>query len=414
MSKLTLHPEVIAEELRRNPKLSKAAADAAAQATQRSVCLSYLDGGYFRITWAVNNPGSYDWVGLYASDGDDDNSGYITWQYVTNGSPYDTSAIVRPGYQARYLVWDSGGQKYKSVARTAGFPNDPVTSVSTAYPRKPNQDEWEVIKAYFPNLIREDTWLTGPANKVYNCIAWSLGFDDRWIPPDSPLSAFIAQYQSYGCQHIGRLNPKASIDGWGTSVEVCTHGSKIYTGVSVGKSGLWESKLGDGWRLTHNREGLKGEVYGEILESFLESVNIPAMPRISMANLPLWSEEDEQKLRNAIALVSEYQKNAFESAFSAWEASWSTGDLYYSSDTKDRAEGEEFEALKAMGAEIIPLVVEKLRDPSKFMALVLYESLQKNYDLIITYTDEDDIRTLLEGEQMRAQRTIRLWLDGLY
>jgi hypothetical protein len=414
MNKLTQHPEVIAEELRNNPQLSKEAEDSAAMATDRVVCLSYRGNRCFRLSWKADSPGYYDWVGLYESSTDSDGN-YIggAWQWVSNGTYFDTTAFVKVGYQARYLVWDANKGKYVSVARTPAFPNIKVESVSTAYPRKPTSSEWDFLKRTFPSLTQDDVWVTGPATSdfQYNCIAWSLGYDDRWIDPFSPLSSFQSQYQSYGYKSVGRLAMVGSIDGWGTSVDNCTHGSKIYTGTG-GKASEWESKLGPNIRITHDRQGLHGTNYGQVLDSFQLSFNVTPSARLSMANQTLWSVDDADKLQKAIAAVPEDQRNAFEAAFDAWEASWSRGALAFSSDTKDRAQGEEYEALVAMGPGILPLLVEKLRDPSKFIALVLYDALQSKDELVINYANEKDVNVLLEGEQMRAQRTIRLWLDS--
>lgn len=403
-------PDEIAEELRNNPQLAEGAAVAD---SNRVACLSYMSNGYLKLSWASSLPGKYDWVGLYKSTSDPD-SNYIggAWQWVSGNSSYETSIVVNSGYEARYLVWDSTNSKYVNVARTGAFPAPVVRSVPTGVPRSPTSAEWSELVGNFPSLQYSDVKVTGPTNTGYNCIAWSIGFNDRWINPDSPLSRFQAQYQSFGRKSVGRLASVASVDGWATSNGECTHGSKLYAGVSVGQSGLWESKLGSYLRITHGRVELKGAAYGSVVDSFQLSFGLELNEGVSMASQELWSEEDELKLQIETQSVPLLQRSDFEKAFSAWEATWNAGTMAFSSDTRDRAKGPEFDALVAMGPPIVPLVIDKLRDPSNFIALVLYDALQDATALVTRYTGDEPVETLLEGEQGRAQRTIKLWLSS--
>lgn len=137
-------------------------------------------------------------------------------------------------------------------------------------PRKPTAYEWNELVSVFPDLNYNDVWITAPPSPVYNCIAWSLGFDDRWINPESPLAAFQYQYETYGKIVVHTLGPGATIDGWGINADDMTHGSKLYAGSPGLPPGLWESKLGQNCRITHGRTQLMGDLYGQVLTSFVD------------------------------------------------------------------------------------------------------------------------------------------------
>lgn len=407
------HPEVVAYELRKARKPGPAeVVDAAAS---RRVCLT-MNSGRFRLRWSASSIGDNDWVGLYASISASD-SDYIggAWQWASKANVFDTSIPVQPNYQARYLVWSAAQGKYVSVARTGAFPSVTMQSVPSSYPRKPTSSEWSGLKYAFPGLQQGNVWVTGPQTPLYttgvtayNCIAWSLGFDDRWINPDSPLAAFEIQYNAYGKTTTSRLDPNAGIDGWGIDPSNTTHGSKTYTGTSVGTGGLWESKLGQNVRITHGRTELSGTTYGTVLASFLAGSYAVTVEAWEMAAIEPLEENEMVVLREKIAALPPDFRNKFESAFAAWEATWFQGKLAYSSNTRDLAQGDAYKALVGMGPAILPLLVEKLCDPAMFPALVLYDALQGSPELVLTYKAGDPYR--LEGEQARARRTVRRWI----
>jgi hypothetical protein len=100
-------------------------------------------------------------------------------------------------------------------------------------------------------------------------------------------------------------------------------------------------------------------------------------------------------------------KDAFEKAFKAWKQSWFRGGLAVNSNPQSRAVGEEYDALIALGPEIVPLVVEKLADPENFLALQLYDAMQANDQLVIHFEPDDE--GILEGEQGRARHVVHAW-----
>src|SRR6185295_6560502 len=96
-------------------------------------------------------------------------------------------------------------------------------------PRRPTAPEWADLSGAFPALVQADVWITDEPDPLrpYNCIAWSLGYTDRWINPPQPRAAFIQLYRDHGYRVIPALAPDAEIDGWELDGAM-THGSRTY------------------------------------------------------------------------------------------------------------------------------------------------------------------------------------------
>ena len=111
-------PEHASQELMLHSEL------AGVTSTNQEVCFGPSNNGWFTLFWSAAAAGTYDWIGLYKSTGDDDNDyiGGNNWQWASKGSSFVTSTACQPGYEARYLIWDANSKQYKSVARTGAFP----------------------------------------------------------------------------------------------------------------------------------------------------------------------------------------------------------------------------------------------------------------------------------------------------
>lgn len=118
-----------------------------------------------------------------------------------------------------------------------------------------------------------------------------------------------------------------------------------------------------------------------------------------------------RKISMIIDTVDKQTKVEFDDAFEKWKEDWLSNPItVFSSDTHDAMNLPTYAVLKNMGAKILPLVVGKLTDETNFVALVLYDDLQKNPTLKISYDDPKQEGWLLEGEQSRSRRTVKLWL----
>jgi hypothetical protein len=132
---------------------------------------------------------------------------------------------------------------------------------------------------------------------------------------------------------------------------------------------------------------------------------------------PSLTVEEEAAIREIAAQVPLATRLAFEAAFSAWRETWRNPDVALSSNPARVTAVPEFQTLLEMGSSILPLVAAQLTDPSLFFALQLYDELQRRYGgapgraQIVGYGPSDPL--VLEGEQGRCVRTLRVWLAAL-
>lgn len=80
----------------------------------------------------------------------------------------------------------------------------------------------------------------------------------------------------------------------------------------------------------------------------------------------------------------------------------------YSANTSSYAALPEFNPLKSMGVQIIPLIMEQLMNPSKFYLLVLYEAILKDGNTKATYRGNCQFG---KSEQNKAIWCIKTWLN---
>ncbi len=262
------------------------------------------------------------------------------------------------------------------------------------------------FKGYFPSLNVNQAVVTDGPSLVYNCISWTVGATNRWLWPGSTLANFDTFYRGFGFVRSG----SGPIAAWGHSTSNMTHGSVS----GPGHGPRWESKCGGDLRIQHGLGELVGSSYGRVVafyrrgrallaanESLVEVVMKEKTVKsyLSAAQRKALAQEREQILPEL--------REAYESAFAAWKATWFRGGLAINSNPHTRSVGKEYDALIAMGPAIIPLVVESLADPENFFVLQLYDAIQANDRLLVQYESDDE--RILEGEQGRAQRVVQAW-----
>ncbi|MGO8840232.1 MAG: hypothetical protein ACLQF1_03595 [Methyloceanibacter sp.] len=119
------------------------------------------------------------------------------------------------------------------------------------------------------------------------------------------------------------------------------------------------------------------------------------------------TDDERSLILRFVAQVDPDVQRSFESTFAAWKGRWFTGGAKASSDSRSNKTFPEYRQLVAIGTSILPLVVRELADPVNFVALVLYDELAGE-DLRV---DADERGVALEGEQSRARRTIRRYIN---
>lgn len=135
-----------------------------------------------------------------------------------------------------------------------------------------------------------------------------------------------------------------------------------------------------------------------------KSLCLPVVAFVVMDDKAVLTDVDVQAVKDKAAAVSPEIRQKFDKALTAWrQAIDGNARMRVSSSTHSYAELPEFEALRSMGGEIIPLVMEKLLVKDNFYLLPLYEAVQ---------TDKKLVPKVAGSEQERAVLAVRLWLDA--
>ena len=134
------------------------------------------------------------------------------------------------------------------------------------------------VRLNFPNLASSGFEITSPPTKEYNCIAWAANEDDRWWWPDKneqaywprnaprevTLVAFVRAFQTIGYEpcESAHLEPRfEKIAIFVSATKRPTHAARQLP------NGMWTSKLGDGFDISHELDGIsgfEGRSYGTI------------------------------------------------------------------------------------------------------------------------------------------------------
>ena len=262
------------------------------------------------------------------------------------------------------------------------------------------------FRGYFPSLDVDQAVVTDNASAAYNCISWTVGITNRWLWPGNSLASFDSFYRGFG---FVRSND-GTIAAWGLSSSNMTHGS--VTGPGHGPR--WESKCGSDLRIQHGLNELVSSSYGRVVAFYRQSLALPAVYALALE--AVMKERTAKSYMSAAQTRALHQQQArlldqlranFDEAFAAWKQTWSSGGLAICSNPHARAFGKEYDALIALGPQILPLLIEQLADPENFFALQLYDALQSNEKLLVQFEPDDE--RILEGEQGRAKRVVQAW-----
>ena len=127
----------------------------------------------------------------------------------------------------------------------------------------------------FPNLTNKNHSIASKVTDNYNCIAWSLGVNDRWMWPrdlnsfwpsvvaeEDELEAVIQLYLDRGYEKCG----SSELEEEYKKVAIYVKEDKpSHAALQLG-SGRWTSKLGSLQDIEHDTlEVLEGESYGKAI-----------------------------------------------------------------------------------------------------------------------------------------------------
>ncbi len=223
----------------------------------------YSNGAFRKIKdniWEEKNPNeSFEYLEL------DRNEHYVEL--------YDRSRklSIRLYYWGMY-AWNRRTEKWHLVrpGRWDDPRKKPLDTMLNSTERSHLQTSAE--RSSFPRLGDEFEVLA-PASPSYNCIAWALGFNDRWIWPKSngeavTISDFDALFNYYGYKRLPRINldPVAGYDKLVLYARRTEFGDLEPTHCARQlPDGSWSSKLGKLPLIRHlHPDDINGETYGEV------------------------------------------------------------------------------------------------------------------------------------------------------
>ena len=138
--------------------------------------------------------------------------------------------------------------------------------------------EWQAI---FPDLDADYVYETGNRDLTYNCVTWAMGIDDEWIDIDD-INQTVSDFEARGFVRTKKNAGEATVHLIGQSEKGhLSHAIVKYRGrrLATMPDDLWESKMTEGQRFTHNKDGLCGDHWGQILAS-LKKKEVEASPEI--------------------------------------------------------------------------------------------------------------------------------------
>lgn len=275
-------------------------------------------------------------------------------------------------------------------------------------PRNLNATEKQQAKQIWPNMNVDTVLVTGEATEQYNCLAWTLGITTSWVWPWGSRNAtkpeFDALYRTYNFQPAG----SGTIAAFGLNLTNMTHGA-----VFSFPFNKWESKCGKWLRITHSLPEMEGgTAYGNVQGYYAKRTALRQMIETMAADFNTnhaLSKDEGDALAKKIATIAPAIQAEFSQRYERWKKTWEHPLIMISSVPGDRAKSIEFLELISMGSVIVPLLVDKLREPSEFFALVALDRLLDER-LLITRDIEDE--AVLLGEQGRALETVKRWVQA--
>ena len=121
----------------------------------------------------------------------------------------------------------------------------------------------------FPGLRQTHFQVTSQPTLIYNCIAWAAGDTDRfWWPGDFwpadvprkvTRKSFVRAFEDLGYS----VCKCSSLEAGFEKVAFYEHGGKPTHAARQLLNGLWTSKLGTWYDISHLLEGLSGKHYGK-------------------------------------------------------------------------------------------------------------------------------------------------------
>lgn len=300
-------------------------------------------------------------------------------------------------------------------------------------PRSLTVEETKKLLHTLPNLYSGWTWVLGPENPLYNCIAWTLGITTNWIePPKGKPRDRAALNKLYGqYRDTPQYDTYASgIAIYGKDAINIAHASVKLDVRSRELGERWTSKLGKSFLVTHHLADLTGAAssYGWVYGFYRQVYGgRPVTTQLTRPEVNLKYDEEgmavldpelvppyefgdahDEVMRRAAATPATMQE-AFSAAWDDWRRTWDEPPLVFSSFAADSTKSIQFERLVRLGREILPLLMRELLSAENFFALQAVERLLPADQI---FSPEISDREYFGGEQYRAFQTVLRWVEG--
>ena len=257
----------------------------------------------------------------------------------------------------------------------------------------------------FPNLNVDNVWVLGEKTAVYNCLAWALGINNRWVWPWGGRDATSTEMRDF--LRTWGFTPwvpgaMSSLAVYGTGASNVKHAVRF--------TNLWSSKCGQLLCITHSLRELDCGAYGSMMQEYVRmGAAVAAADDVKPAGIEIKAGEPEVQpfsaaelsvIESRVARVDAASRSAFDKAFMAWLRSWTW------QQPGPPTNNEPFVDLLALGPKVIPLLVERLTDVHMWPAIYPLEFLLPR-DFAVSF-ELDDPEVLL-GEQHRARALALAW-----
>lgn len=152
--------------------------------------------------------------------------------------------------------------------------------------RDPTPAEQASMAGTFPRLQAGDWCVTGPPTSAYNCYAWSVGRSDRFFRGtdvdrefgDHDGSFEVSDFDAFGRAHgyLPASSPRDIALFVAASGEP-QHAARLTRYRCEGRA-LYESKLGEDFRIAHPLSELEGGMYGDVRRGYVRGVREEYLP----------------------------------------------------------------------------------------------------------------------------------------
>ena len=270
------------------------------------------------------------------------------------------------------------------------------------------------FRSWFPHLNTGNVWVLAEATPRYNCLAWALGYTDRWVWPWQPNLPGLPAMSTY-IRRWGYVpgQPAAAVV-YGATASAIGHIGRFWVNQP-------SSKCGQSLMITHGWAELNYGIYGSNRQSYgrragaaalaaeevtaLESM--PLVEATEQSDLPVLLAAEVDKLAELSEAVPADARSAFDAAYERWKAVLTTGDAAADSTGARAMHSSEFVAAVAAARDAVPRLMDKLADPDEHFALLIAQQILPP-EVVPIYEPDDPL--VLEGEHARALTTLGNWL----